>query len=258
MRITSTAVLVLIACPGVAHGQAAPSGIEVVVKVEARRLSGQDVTEQTTRIIESQLPAEGAEIKYLTDGQAVRSTISGRMFGFDDGTVRLVPRGSSDVYVLNPRDRTYQLMPANRTPFSRQKPEFHFESTRQFKEILGYNARRLTAWYRVEAPPFPGQHQYVHEVRADIDDWCVSTIKVPAAMTRMMDVAQRLVGGADVEYSRACPLTLESSVKTSVLHGYEIVSKTRSIRRLPRIPPETFRLPDGYRRVSKDGGGADR
>jgi hypothetical protein len=254
MRIT-TAVVVLIACLGVMQGHTAPSGVELIVRVEARRLADQDVTEQTTRIIESQLPAGGAEVKYLTDGQAVRSTISGRMFGFENGTVRLVPHGSSDVYVLNPTDRTYYLLPGNWRPFGGQKPEFHFQPTRQFKTILGYKARHVTGWYRVDAPPFPGQRQYVHEVRADIDDWCVSTLRIPDAMTRMMDLAQRLLGGADNVYKGVCPLTLESTVKTSVLPGYEIVSRTQSIRP-SRLPPGTFRLPDGYRQVSKDGGGA--
>ena len=255
MRIT-TAVVVLIAWLGVMQRHVAPSGVELIVRVEARRQAGQSVTEQTTRIIESQMPTGGAEIKYSTDGQAVRSTISGHIFGFENGTVRLVPHGSSDMYVLNPTDRTYYLLPANRRPFGGQKPEFHFQPTRELKTILGYQARHVTGSYRVDVPPFPGQRQYVHEVRADIDEWCVSTIKIPAAMTRMMDVAQRLVGGADIEYNRACPLALESTVKTSVLQGYEIVSRTQSIRRLSRLPPETFRLPDGYRQVSNDGGRA--
>jgi hypothetical protein len=53
-------------------GQPAPSGVELMVKVEARRLAGQDVSEQTLQILEAELPGDGAEVRYITDGRAVR------------------------------------------------------------------------------------------------------------------------------------------------------------------------------------------
>jgi hypothetical protein len=213
------------------------------------------VTDDAARILQSQAPGGSAEVTYVTDGQAVRSTTSGHVFVFDERTVKLVPRGSADVYVLNTSDRTYQVMSGNSRLFGTQEPQLHFQSTGRSKAMLGHNARQVTGWHRVELPPFPGEQQHVRELRADIDNWCISTLEIPAAMSRMMDITQRWFGLTNVQYDQACPLPLQSAVKVSILPGYEIVSTTQSIRRLSQLPPHTFQIPAGYRQVSKDGRG---
>ena len=87
-------------------------------------------------------------------------------------------------------------------------------------------------------------------MRAAITNWCTTTLNIPRAMTKMMDVAQRLTGKSrNAEYDRACPVPLESTVRLSVLAGYEIVLTTESIREVSNLPPETFTLPLGYREV---------
>jgi hypothetical protein len=249
-------LIVGFASTGVLLGQTARSGTELVVRVEVRRLPGTSVTDDAARILQSQAPGGSAEVTYVTDGQAVRSTTSGHVFVFDERTVKLVPRGSADVYLLNTSDRTYQVMSGNSSVFGSQKPEFHFQSTGRSKTILGHNARQVTGWHRVDLPPFPGEQQHVRELRADIDNWCSSTLPISAAMSRMMDITQRWFGGADAQYDKTCPLPLQSAVKVSILPGYEIVSMTQSIRPLSQVPPETFQIPAGYRQISKDGKGA--
>jgi hypothetical protein len=246
---------------GVILGQPPPAGVELVVKVEARRLAGQDVSEQTARIIDQMLPDGNAELRFVTDGRAVRCTLSGRMFG-DDGTIRLLPHGSSDLHVLNPNNRTYRLEPENWRLFAGQKSEFEFQRTGTPKTILGYEAHRVIGAYRVDVPPFEGAvHQFVREVHAEIDNWCTAGLRVPAAMAKMMDMAQRWIGSGDPQYRQyreACPLPLQSSVRLSLFPGFEIVSTMQSIRQLSEIPPGAFRLPDGYRQAGKTAGGGAR
>jgi hypothetical protein len=255
--VNAIVVSVIAIAPLVLVAQRAPSGVEVIVKVEARRLAGHDATEQSIRVMESQMPDGAAEVRYVTDGQAVRSTMSGRAFGLGPDTVRLVPHGSQDLYLLNPASGTYSRQAAGSRPFSGQKPEFHFQATATTRTILGYRARQVTGSYRVALPPFPGQRQYVEEMRLAIENWCTSILDIPVAMTRMMDVTRRLVG-PDVEYHRACPLALQSTVTMSVLPGFEIVSTVTSIRRLSQFPGDMFRVPTDYKEISKDGGGTSR
>jgi hypothetical protein len=256
MKLIS-AIAIVMSSAVVILGQPARSGVEMLVKVEAQRLAGQDVSEQTLQIIESELPGGGAEVRYITDGQAVRSTLSGRMFGLDDGTVRLVPRGSSDLQVLNPKDRTYRLEPQDSRLFAGQKREFEFQRSGKVRTILGQKTYQVTGRIRVDVPPFPGASvQAVHEVRAEFENWCVSSLKVPAAMAKMIDMAQRLVGSGDprfAEYQAACPLALHSAVKLSLFPGFELVSATQSFRRPSQVPPSTFQLPQGYHQVAKGG-----
>ena len=253
MRVV-IAIVVAMSWVGVSPWQAPSSGIELVVKVEARRLAGQDVPEQIARIIETQMPDGSAEVQYITDGKGVRSTLSGRMFGLGNGTIRLVAPGSSDMYVLNPTDRTYSLTRETWGSLAGKKPEFHFQLTNTFRTILGYKAQRVLGSYRqmVELPAAEGSDaKVVREVRAEIENWCTSELKIPVLMGRMMDTTQRLVGRSDFQYSDKCPLPLESAVKTSVLPGFEIVSTTTSIRRLSKLPPRAFQLPDGYRKAGE-------
>ena len=232
-------------------GQPARTGVEMVVKVEAQRLAGQDVSEQTLRIIESQLPDGGAEVRYITDGKAVRSSLSGRMFGLEDGTVRLVPHDSSDIEVLNPKDRTYRLAPQDSRMFAGQKREFEFQRSGKAKTILGQKTYQVTGRIRVDVPPIPGASvQVVHEVRADLENWCTTSVSVPAAMAKMIDMASRLVGSDDprfAQYHAMCPLALHSAAKLSLFPGFELVSTTQSIRRLSQIPSGSFQLPEGYK-----------
>jgi hypothetical protein len=261
MRLV-TAVVLAMSWAGITQGPPAHPCIEVVVKTEARRLAGQDVSEQTLRNIESVLPDGSAEVRYITDGRAVQSTLSGRMFGFDDGTVRLLPRGSSDLHVLNPKDRTYRLEAENWRLFPGQKREFQFQRSGMFKNMFGHKAYQVTGLVRVEVPPLEGANpQVIHEVRAEIDNWCTSDLKVPAAMAKMMDLTQRLVGKGDpqfAQYREACPLALQAAVRLSLFPGFEIVSTTKSIRQLSQVPPGTFQLPEGYRPVAKASGGGTR
>ena len=247
--VMSSAVVIL--------GQPARTGVEMVVKVEAQRLAGQDVSEQTVRNIEAVLPSGGAEVRYVTDGQAVRSTLSGRMFGFEDGTVRLVPLDSSDIQVLNPKDRKYRLAPQDSRMFVGQKRDFEFQRSGKVKTILGQKTYQVTGRIRVDVPPIPGASvQVVHEIRADIENWCTTSVRVPPAMAKMIDMASRLVGSDDprfAQYQATCPLALHSAAKLSLYPGFELVSTTQSLRRLSQIPPGTFQLPAGYQRVTERG-----
>jgi hypothetical protein len=251
------ALAIVMASTVVMLGQPARSGVEMVVKLEAQRIAGQDVSEQTLRILESELPSGGAEVRYITDGQAVRSTLSGRMFGFEDGTVRLAPPGSSDLQVLNPKDRTYRLRPQDARLFAGQKRDFDFQRSGKVKTILGEKTYLVTGRIRVNAAPIPGASvQVVHEVGADIQNWCTSSVRVPVAMAKMIDMARNLVGSGDprfAEYQEACPLALQSATKLSLFPGFELVSTTLSIRRLSQVPPATFQLPAGYQRVVEGG-----
>jgi hypothetical protein len=249
------AAAVVMSSAGMILGQPAQTGVEMVVKVEARRISGQDVSEQTLRIIESQLPGGSAQVRYITNGKAVRSTLSGRMFGLEDGTVKLVAHDSSDIQVVNPKDRTYRLAPQDPRMFVGQKCEFEFHRSGNVKTILGQKAYQVIGRIRVDVPPIPGASvQVVHEVRADIDNWCTSSVRVPAAMAKMIDMASRLVGSDDprfAPYHATCPLALHSAAKMSLYPGFELVSTTQSLSRLPQIPPGTFQLPAGYQRVTE-------
>ena len=148
--VMSSAVVIL--------GHPARNGVEMVVKVEAQRLAGQDVYEQTVRNIEAVLPSGGAEVRYVTDGQAVRSTLSGRMFGFEDGTVRLVPLDSSDNQVLNPKDRTYRLAPQDSRMFVGQKRDFEFQRSGKVKTILGQKTYQVTGRICFDVPQIPGAY----------------------------------------------------------------------------------------------------
>jgi len=238
-------------------GQPTRTGVEMVVKVEAHRIAGEDVSEQTLRIIESQLPSGSAEVRYITDGKAVRSTLSGRMFGLEDGTVRLVAHDSSDIQVLNPKDRTYRLAPQDSRMFAGQKREFEFHRSGNVKSIMGQKTYQVTARIRVDVPPIPGASvQVVHEVRADIENWCTSSVRVPAAMAKMIDMASRLVGSDDprfAQYQATCPLALHSAAKLSLFPGFELVSTPQSLRRLSQVPQDSFQLPAGYQRVAEGG-----
>lgn len=238
-------------------GLPAGNGVEIVVKVEAQRLAGQDVSEQTLRIIESQLPGGSAEVRYITDGKAVRSTLSGPMFGLEDGTVRLVPHDSADIQVLNPKDRTYRLAPQDSQMFAGQKREFEFHRSGNVKTILGQKTYQVTGRIRVDVPPIPGASvQVVHEVRADIENWCTSSVRVPAAMAKMIEMASRLVGSDDprfAQYQATCPLALQSAARLSLFPGFELVSTPQSLRRLSQIPAGSFQLPTGYQRVTEGG-----
>ena len=230
-------------------GQTGQSGLQLVVKVEPHRVAGQDATEQAARVIETQFPDGSAELELITDGQAVRATLSGGMFGFADGTVRLVPRGSSSRYVINPTARTYRVdKPAD---LDGQKPEFSVKATGVYKSILGYRAQRVTASYRqiVKTPMAGPDGKNAMEVRVELENWCTSALKVPLTMADMMNVGQRLAGWAAAQYGPACPLSLESVMKMSILPGFEIVSTTRSIRRLSTFPPGVFELPNSYREL---------
>ena len=245
------AMALLMSSAAVILAQPARPGVEMVVKVEAQRLAGQDVSEQTLRIIESQLPSGCAEVRYITDGKAVRSSLSGRMFGLDDGTVRLVRHDSSDIEVLNPKDRTYRLAPQDSRMFAGQKREFEFQRSGKVKTILGQKTYQVTGQIRVDVPPIPGASvQVVHEVRADFENWCTTSVRVPEAMAKMIDMASRLVGSDDprfAQYHATCPLALNSAAKLSLFPGFELVATTQSIRRLSQISSGSFQLPEGYK-----------
>jgi hypothetical protein len=66
------------------------------------------------------------------------------MFGFDDGTIRLLPHGSTDLHVLSPKVRTYRLEPQNWRLFAGQKREFEFRRASQLKTILEHKAYQVT------------------------------------------------------------------------------------------------------------------
>ena len=254
MRMKWIVMLVGVFASGaILTGRAGERGIQLVVTVEARRLAGADVSEQIARIIQTLLPGGRADVTYVTDGKAVRGTPSASVFGFEAGVVKLVPAGSVDVYSLNTGNRTYKVVSGNAKPFN-APVKFHLQPTGRTKTMLGLNARQVTGWLRVDPPSFPGEQQHISEVRADIDNWCTSTITIPPAMSRMMDIVTRIAGGPpDVQYAGTCPLALQSSVRVSVLPGYEIVSTVTSLRHLAQIPPDTFQIPAGYRRMSTDG-----
>ena len=54
----------------------AHSGLEVVVKVEARRLAGEPASELVSRALANGFPEGAVTETYLTDGRAVSSTAS--------------------------------------------------------------------------------------------------------------------------------------------------------------------------------------
>ena len=245
--------VVILRLVGVA-GQSLKPGWLVVVRVEARRLPGQTVSEQSARVIAGQFPDGSSIIEYLTDGEAVRSTIAGGMFGLESGAVRLVPKGSSNAFLLNPTARTYREL--GQVFSDSPAADVSIQPIKTFKRILGYRAQRVTVSYRqnVKLPPDarPGDAA-TREVRVDIENWCTNALTVPPAMAAMMSLTSRILAGAPTQFSRHCSLPLESVARFSVLPEFEIVSTTQAIVRQSTFPLGVFVLPTDYREVSTAG-----
>ncbi len=258
MRSVIAAVIALSSVVG-AGAKTVATGWRLVVKVEARATGVP--SEQIGRIVAGLLPNTTATVEYVTDGRAVRSTISGGLFGFTDGTVRLAPTDRRPVYVLNPHSRTYYI--AGDVPFSGQsrQPGISFKPTDVFRNILGYRVQKVTASYRqtVEVPAASGAgRSEMKEVSAEIENWCTGAVTVPAAMVTMMDLTQRLSSGGALQYRLACPLALESVFSLSVLPDFDFISTTQSISKVSGEPAGAFEIPPGYRQVAPGGGGPSK
>ena len=240
-------------------GQSARLGWRVVVRVEARQVPGQSVSEQSARVIAGQFPDGSSVVEYLTDGEAVRSTITGGMFGLESGAVRLVPKGSSNAFLLNPTARTYREL--GQVFSDSPAADVSIQAMKTFKRILGYRAQRVTVSYRqnVKLPPDArAGGAATREVRVDIENWCANALTVPPAMAAMMSLTSRILAEAPTQLSRHCPLPLESVARFSVLPEFEIVSTTQAIVRESKFPPGAFVLPTDYREVSTAGPEASR
>lgn len=240
----------------------AHSGLEVVVKVEARRLAGEPASELVSRALANGFPEGAVTETYLTDGRAVRGSASGPIFGRTAASILLAPGEDSHVvYVLNLADQTYRRVPETRAGRIAGNPQVAIEATGEYRTMFGYQARKVRAsvqWTGLtDDAPLNGQRGL--QVRADFENWCATEPSVPAAMATMMDVMRRLFGGFAVaaQYRERCPLPLESALRVSVLQGFEIVSTVQSIRRT-RPSPDLFRIPPTYREIAGEGRTASR
>lgn len=236
-------------------GQAVPLGLQVVVKVEARRVAGQDTTDQATRIINQELPDGSAEVTYVTDGRAVRSTTSGTLFGLSNGTVRLVPPGSASTYVLNPTDMTYYAVSEAGRTIEGLTTTVTFHGTAVSRSVVGYKTQRVTASFRKTLPLPSGAppSTAAFEIAGEIENWCTSDLAMPSAMAASIDVAQRFLGSDAPEYRRKCPVALQSTVTMSTLPGFAIVSCVQSVTRVKQPPATDFVLPKNYRESRHPG-----
>lgn len=242
-------------------GQMVPPGLEIVAKVEARRLPGEEATALSTKFIDDYFPDGSVEMRLMTDGRAVRSTTKGRMLDIASGTVYLAPAGGLKTYVLNDADQTYYVFPEHPGTLAGRKPAIALQQTGVFKDVLGYKAQKVIASFQLTVPlrgtPPPGAKTTLEHF-AETESWCTSALKVPAAMAKMMDVTQPFLRAAAVQYSKACPVPLQSITRNSATAGFEIVSTVLLVRRLKQVPAGVLELPRNYREIPRPGGGTSK
>ena len=229
-----------------AHG---PTGLRFVVKVEMRP-TGKGVAGDPPPSFA--LPAGSAEIEYVTDGKAVRTTLHGRIGRTTNGTVTLALPGETVRYVLDPEQRSVEVRPA----ISPQPDPGTFDSTitstQIFDTIEGHRARKFLVSYRQFAARSdqPGRSRTDAAVQTvEFETWCSTEFRAPAALTSMTNGALSYLAPADAkEFARTCPLAVRSVMRISSSPEFETVATMSSIRRVSPSP-ELFRVPGDYRKV---------
>jgi hypothetical protein len=225
---------------------------EVLVRVTAEEIPDGQVSDAAVRVMGELFPERIATVTYLTDGEAVRATVSGRMFGLTSGRVRIAARGGGTIVTVDPSTRTYWEDSGAQRTFEGDPAEVTVRRSRDHRTILGYQAERIDTTCRqvVRLVDSTGAHQPVtREIRADVVNWCTSAVPVPRAMTRMMNVVARFVPLSNSSMESACPLPLESTVTLSTLQGFRVVSRVEAVRRLASVPATALQVPPGYARV---------
>lgn len=226
--------------------------VEILMTVEARRVSGATWSEQTAQVIAALFPKAIAQLRYVTDGRGVRNDISGGYYGLADGATRVVKPNDDTIYVLDHGDKTFYLVSPQPFGGKSTAPLIDINKTNETKTVAGMRATRVTVRYSqtVDTSSVAPTGVTAKPVAATIEQWCTNSITVPRAMLGMMDVVQRLAKSGDVSYSGVCRLPLESYVTISVLPGVEIVTKTLSIRKTSASEAD-FTIPPDYARRAR-------
>jgi hypothetical protein len=233
------------------------AAMEVLVSVTAEEIPGAPVPEAVDRVMGDLFPERAVVVTYLTDGEAVRATVSGRLFGLTSGRIRISGPGGGTVLTVDTSTRTYWGDSSAQRSFDGEPPQVAVVRSGQHRTILGYQAERIDTTCRqlVRLVDATGAHPSVtREIRADVVNWCTTAVPVPGAMTRMMNVAARFVPLSDVSLRSACPLPLESTVTLSALQGFRVVSRVEAVRRLASVPATALQVPAGYVRVDSAAG----
>lgn len=223
------------------------AGLQFVLKVEMRPTDKKATGEPYSGFA---LPTKGAEIEYVTDGRAVRSTLRGEMVGTTDGTVTLALPGEAVRHVLHPGRRTVESRPV----VAPQPPAGTFDSsvaaTRVSDTYEGHRVRKFLVSYRQFATPRDQRARPKTDAATqtvEIELWCSTEFRVPPALTSMTNGALSFLTPTDArQFATACPLAIRTMVRMSSSPGYETVSTISSIRRVSP-DPELFRIPKGYR-----------
>jgi hypothetical protein len=257
------AVLVAAASAVVLSAQSS-SGLRFVMKMELQQVTGgdQQAANPMTAMIadmfkKTVLPEGSVEMEFLTDGQSVRTEMHGSMATLAKGSVVLYPAGQTDGYVLNPAEKTYYVLKVPQAPtlpagMTLPKPEISVKPSGTFETIVGHRAERVNISFRMPIPVPEGVDLppgIPTELTLDIENWCATDLKMPAAAMRLMGgAAQSMPGFGLDEMIKACPFALRSRMRMSMMPGYEILSTVTSASDASPSP-DLFKLPAGLKEV---------
>ncbi len=246
--------------------QSAPAGnTRYVMKMELQPIAGQappDADSMSSMMVgmlkKTMMPEGSVEMEFVTDGQSARTEMHNAMAMMPKGTVILYPAGQSDGYVLNVADKTYYVLKMPNAPVlppgvTLPKPETSVKRSGTFDTIAGVRAEKVNILWRM-AMPIPEGAQVPPgvptELSIDIESWCSADVKMPAAVSRMVNGAEMSMPGMGMdEILKACPFAVRSRMRMSMMPGYEIVQTMTSVTGAEAASPDLYKVPAGYKEV---------
>jgi Domain of unknown function (DUF4412) len=210
-------------------------------------------------LISQLLTPEGpVDIQYIIAGDESRAEVQGRLATLPRGSVVLQRIGDDTIRVLNPTNRTWYEIPANRNLGALLgTPDVDIQPTGEKGTIAGQRADRFRFSETLHVPVPEGVSlppDFPTDLELTGDLWSTDAYAGGgyAAVFRTLQAFAAIPGVEALTAGGRFPLRI--AMRSSIMPGYEIRSEVTAIG--PTVTdPSLFTVPAGYQRIIPPVGG---
>ena len=246
---------------------AAPPSLKATIRLTVAKIDAPAVRDDVKPspygnfgpLLSQLLTPEGpVDIEYLIAGDRTRADVQGRLATLPKGSVVLQKMGDETISVINPGNRTWYEIPANRNlGVLLGTPDVTVEPTGEKGKIAGQAADRFRFTQTLQVPVPEGTAlppEFPKEIQLSGDLWSTEAY-AGAAYAGVFKTLQAFAAIPGVEALTAGGrFPLKIVLRSPIMPGYEIRSEVTKIGPSP-VDEGLFAVPAGYQKVQPPVGG---
>jgi hypothetical protein len=203
-------------------------------------------------------PSGPVEIQYVIAGDQTRAELLGRVATLPEGSVVLQRFGEDTIRVLNPTNKTWYEIPADRNLGALLgAPDVTMEPAGEKATIAGQRAERFRFRETLHVPVPEGVSlppDFPRDVQLTGDLWSTDAFSGSSysAVFRTLQAFAAIPGVEALTAGGRFPMRI--ALRSSIMPGYEIRSEVTAIG-AATPDPSWFTVPSGYQKIQPPVGG---